>query len=92
MIPEFGGVYMWDTVPKEKGIYIINTDKSNQIGSHWTGLYDDLFYDSFGRSLGYKNTTEKDPEQEIREMNCGQRTCTFLIICYYLGKNNAKYI
>lgn len=52
----FLGVFMSDTVPrmrKDNTCCIINVDKSNQLGSHWLGLYyrggKYFYYDSFGR-------------------------------------------
>ena len=93
----FKGVFSIDTMHRLKNneCCIFNLDKSHEPGSHWCGLYKTnglyIVYDSFGRKshiLGvpFKNvkTTENDPEQKIRETNCGARTTAFLCCCYTL--------
>lgn len=60
-------------------------------------------YDSFGRSThkilpsiygeGRKiKTTERDPEQDNEETNCGARSLAFLKVFHDLGHDYAKYI
>lgn len=85
---------------------IFNLDTASQGGSHWVAVYKfgpkTLFYDSFGRTANhivesrgfeiptpYLNT-ELDPEQNQKELNCGQRCMTFLLICKYFGYRLAK--
>ena len=72
---KFKGVYSSDdTIPK--GYVIVNVDKSNQPGSHWLAICDNLVYDSFGRKtskliphLTLKNyrDAEYDAEQTARK-------------------------
>lgn len=83
---KFGGVYSSDTLPKEKGYYIVNLDTSNMPGSHWVGVYRDdetYVYDSFGREnlLPIKAIyTENDKEQLTISTNCGARSLAWLIL------------
>lgn len=62
-----------------------------------------LLYDSFGRKssdiipaalnkFGNGNVidTEYDKEQKVEEMNCGQRSLSFIILTDFFGSNNSK--
>ena len=51
--PKFNGVYSRNNLPKIKdGVYVINCDEYNSIGSHWIALYvycnNIIYFDSFG--------------------------------------------
>ena len=80
-----------------KGYCIVNLDPIGSPGSHWVGIAGNLLYDSFGRAniLGaIKNLedTDRDPEQEKREDNCGQRVLAFLVIYKIYGHDVAKLL
>ena len=85
------GVFPSDKVPKKKGYYIVNLDRSNQPGSHWVGVYRNsktYAYDSFGREqlLPFKAAyTERDAEQSASESNCGARCIAWLTLVYNHG-------
>ena len=72
---------------------IVNLDGSQEPGSHWVGIYDDLFYDSFGRrnAIGLRDT-ELDAEQSEMEDNCGARVMAWLILCQYWGTGFGQFI
>jgi len=94
----YRGAVARDRIPKlqNRQCCIFNLDTHTQSGSHWVGLFktDDsklIIYDSFGRSakelkIPLRNylETENDPEQHVRESNCGQRVISFLACCYTL--------
>ena len=51
--PRFSGVYSRNNLPKtiKKGVYVINLDEYDDIGTHWIALYvrnDCIYFDSFG--------------------------------------------
>ena len=51
--PRFNGVYSKDNLPKIKqGVYVINLDEHDDIGTHWTALHvknnEVIYFDSFG--------------------------------------------
>ena len=51
--PRFNGVYSRDNLPKtiNKGVYVINLDEYDDIGTHWIALYvrnNCIYFDSFG--------------------------------------------
>lgn len=87
---------------------IVNVDRSDQMGSHWMAICkndnETILYDSFGRhdtkiipSLRYTGNgriinTEKDPEQEIKEQNCGARCVAWLYLYDKFGKKQALLI
>jgi len=98
----FKGVFPSDRIPPLTGCTcaIINVDKSNQRGSHWMAITDDLVYDSFGRrthdlirhaKLKQKDT-ELDAEQTESETNCGARCIAFLIVWSLYGSDVARFI
>ena len=80
---------------------ILNLDKSYEPGSHWVGVCHrkggSVIYDSFGRSSLkiipslYKShngriiDTKRDAEQSVKENNCGERACSWLILCDLFG-------
>lgn len=89
ILKNYKGCYPSDKIPSLKNgeCCIANLDKHNQPGSHWVAVVKEnnkhYVYDSFGRSgiLNKKwESTEDDAEQHIKEMNCGQRSITALII------------
>ena len=89
ILKNYKGCYPSDKIPSLKNgdCCIANLDKHNQPGSHWVAVVKEnnkhYVYDSFGRSgiLNKKwESTEDDVEQNIKEMNCGQRSITALII------------
>ena len=87
---------------------IVNLDAHNEPGSHWVAICKDekdiiWVYDSFGRNIHrilpsiYNGTrkiksTERDPEQEDTESNCGARCLAFLQVFYVYGSKYARYI
>ena len=91
-----------------KKYVILNLDKSTDAGSHWVAVaHNDrklYLYDSFGRkgskiipSLfssgnGVVVDTDPDPEQDIRETNCGARCIAFLMFFERYGHKNAMLI
>lgn len=94
LIPEYTGTFARDLFDKKKHrICIINTDPSNQSGEHWLGYFDGLVYDSFGRMYNDIGVaTERDIEQNEKDINCGHRAIAFLLICYYFGKSLGSLI
>lgn len=94
---EFKGVFARNKQPRgKKGYWIVNLDKSSEPGSHWCGVANGLFYDSFGRNeklgMGYKDYTEPDPEQAYQENNCGQRSLAWLCVYHADGPRVARTI
>ena len=94
---QYRGAVARDRIPKlqNRQCCIFNLDTHIQSGSHWVGLFKTdsklIIYDSFGRSakelkIPLRNyfETENDPEQHVRESNCGQRVISFLACCYTL--------
>ena len=85
---------------------ILNLDNSKQKGSHWVGVCKDgnetFIYDSFGRANkkiiptlkksgnGKIHDTDRDVEQEIWQLDCGQRSMAFLCLCDGWGIELAK--
>ena len=85
---------------------ILNLDTANQNGSHWVGVCKDgdktYIYDSFGRTNkkiiptlktsgnGKIRDTDIDVEQEIWQLDCGQRSMAFLCLCDGWGIEVAK--
>lgn len=101
----FLGVFPSDQIPDlGEGQYaLINLDKSDQPGSHWTAISmqngHKVFYDSFGRnhkrilsSIGGAIDTEGDAEQAKRENNCGPRSLAFLMVLNKMGLDAALTI
>ena len=86
--PDWRGIFASDQKLPSDGLYIVNTDRSNQEGTHWMGVNADLdlLYDSFGRSKSevlpqWKGReTDRDAEQKQKENNCGQRCLAWLLI------------
>lgn len=102
---KFLGVFSSDRIPKlinMNEFCIVNLDPSYKPGSHWVSFSSDLFYDSFGRPLNTlldRNNnlmkikdTDLDPEQEIKENNCGQRSIAWILCYAFFGKEIAKKI
>lgn len=102
---KFIGVYPSDKIPtlKNNEYAILNLDKSNESGSHWTAIAKKAnkthFYDSFGRkdniikSLkksgnGKIINTDNDAEQKIEELNCGARSIAWIL---FFDKWGSKY-
>ena len=91
----FKGVFsIDDTFELKHGeLAIFNLDKKNQPGSHWCGVVKHrknyIVYDSFGRDIKLKQQknimTEDDPEQDINESNCGQRSVAWLVVVAVRG-------
>jgi hypothetical protein len=92
---------------KKNECMIVNVDKSNKSGSHWVGIYcydkkKFLIFDSFGRKSsllfphfgkGYKLLdTDYDKDQKESDKDCGQRSISFLMVCYERGIKYAKLI
>lgn len=47
--PTWGGVFSNDEVqPKKNKVYILNLENSDEPGSHWTLLYNQHYFDSYG--------------------------------------------
>ena len=99
----FQGVYAADelTVPRmllDKQCCICNLSPRSSGGSHWIALAQDgddlLVYDSFGRVVadGAVLHTEDDAEQDILQMNCGQRCLSWLYIYQNFGRQAALSI
>ncbi len=93
--PRFKGIYAFDDTfeLKHGELAIFNLDTKKQPGSHCCAVVKDrkhyIVYDSFGRDikLKQKNTlnTEDDPEQNINESNCGQRSVAWLVVVAVKG-------
>ena len=92
---------------KKNQSMIINVDESNKPGSHWCGVFcinkkKYLVFDSFGRSskkllpkFGKGDTiidTDHDQNQKIKEQDCGQKSLSWLYVCYNDGVKYAKLI
>ena len=103
----YRGTFPVDKLPKLKHneSCIVNLDSSGQAGSHWCSVFkykdEYLVYDSFGRktteilpSLKHlkHRDSDYDPNQQITEHNCGQRSSSWLYCCYLLGPENAMKI
>ena len=102
---DYIGTFPSDKIPKKNGYMIVNLDNSSQGGSHWIALYQKngkkYVYDSFGRKTkkilpslkgGSIFDAEYDPEQGIREGNCGARSMSFLYVLDKLGLDVAMTI
>jgi len=101
----FKGVFPRDQIPKlmaGQGC-IVNNQVLAEGGEHWLGLamFRDgklLQYDSFGRanflklSEGTSKDTERDVEQAVKEVNCGNRCAAFLAVFFWLGEKYAVHI
>ena len=97
----FKGVFAYDDIfeLKHGEMGIFNLDKKNQPGSHWCAVVKDkrhyITYDSFGRNINLKKNnimTEDDPEQNINESNCGQRSVAWLVVVSVKGIKTALTI
>ena len=98
----FKGVFAYDDTfeLKQSEMGIVNLDKRNQPGSHWVAVVKDrkhyIVYDSFGRDIKLKQKnnimTEDDPEQNINESNCGQRSVAWLVVVVVKGIKTALTI
>ena len=98
----FKGVFAADQHPTneqmQRGMYIINTDRSDEPGQHWTAVCDGYFYDSFDRSSGTLFSNIRLPatgdDEEVRqrreESDCGQRCVAFLTCCREFGAETAS--
>ena len=91
--PLFQGVFARDTLPPKVRYAIVNMDRSSESGSHWVAIADNMVYDSFGRDVRFKRQmTENDAEQDVLEVNCGQRCVAFLCVYHVMGAKYAKHI
>jgi len=90
-------------LPLEKGKYaIVNVDKSNQPGSHWLGVVTlggskIMLWDSFGRkeiSDLFQNVVipDMDKDQTNEQIDCGQRSLSWLNVYDMLGGKAAMEI
>ena len=105
---KFIGVYPSDKIPtlKNNEYAILNLDKSNESGSHWVAIAKKgktHFYDSFGRKdniiKSLKNSgngkiinTDNDAEQKTKELNCGARCISWLLLFDKWGSKYADLI
>ena len=90
--PLFQGVFARDTLPPKVRYAIVNLDRASESGSHWCAVADGMIYDSFGRDVGFGlKMTDPDAEQDLLEVNCGQRCIAFLCV-YHMGAKYAKHI
>lgn len=93
--------------PEGTKFQILNTHRSDQPGEHWFAVVkgkNKLYvYDSFGRSTMeiapslLKKTikivdSDRDAEQKMEEMNCGQRSAAWLFVWQQFGKDLAMLI
>ena len=97
-----------EKIPKTKNTsFIINTDTTKGIGKHWCAVYVSdkgyyYVYDSFGRKSSkilkpfvkgkIVIDTEYDAEQNVNEVNCGQRCVAWLLFRKEHGIYNALQI
>ena len=97
----FQGVYAADEMTGmllDKQCCTCNLSPRSSGGSHWIALAqagDDLrIYDSFGRVVADGDVlhTEDDAEQDILQMNCGQRCLAWLCIFQQFGRQAALSI
>jgi hypothetical protein len=107
---QFLGVYPADRVPPLKNsasnaYLIVNTDNSDEPGSHWIGIVKQnnaiYMYDSFGRNpeelssefegMGYI-PTNPNIEQDIEENDCGIRSLTFLVLSKQFGADQVSKV
>ena len=93
---QFVGTFGCDEVPNitVNQSLIVNTQPTTSSGEHWLALYNNggrlIGYDSFGRTIHEAVTeSEPDPEQDVRERNCGQRCLAWLSVVYELGPEDA---
>ena len=85
---DWKGIYASDQKLPSEGLCIVNTDRSDQDGTHWLGINANLnlLYDSFGRSKSKVlpqwtgKETDHDVEQKNKENNCGQRCLAWLLV------------
>ena len=93
--------------PDKTRFQILNTHRSDQPGEHWFAVVKGknklYIYDSFGRSTMeiapslLKKTikiieSDRDAEQTMDEMNCGQRSVSWLFVWKFFGKDLAMLI
>jgi hypothetical protein len=87
---------------------ILNLDRSDEQGSHWIAIAfqngKTYVYDSFGRKSsriiptlfhsgnGRILDSDPDPEQKIKEENCGARSLAWLLFFHRYGPNMAMHI
>ena len=85
---DWRGVFAQDSILPKDGLYIVNTDRKGESGTHWMAVNANanLLYDSYGRSKKkvlsqWKGEeTEHDAEQSENEFNCGQRSLAWLLV------------
>ena len=93
----FKGVYSADNVPvnriEEPTVYVVNTDKSNEIGEHWTAVYLSHcelpeYFDSYGRCatlprlnqlLGNEYIHNNVQLQSLFTTTCGQHVIYYVL-------------
>ena len=92
----FKGVFCSDDMPNLKNYEycIVNTDNHKQSGTHWIGAYKyknkPFVYDSFDRNVKSLSNFWRHKHNWInassyrresyRDKNCGQLSCTFLLV------------
>lgn len=100
------GSFPSDRIPNLKPYEcaIINSDQSNQSGTHWLTILQNpagtlLKYNSFGDTqasvvvnISSALNADLDSEQKTIENNCGQRSIAWLLVYYLHGEDIALTI
>jgi hypothetical protein len=100
---KFGGAVASDMLPSKINgkYYIVNTDDSDESGTHWMAVTDKYIYDSFGRTATQLSefindrkllNKNKNRDQSFNEFNCGQRSLAFLITHSIHGDKISEFI
>lgn len=92
----WGGVFTRDEEYPTDCYCVVNMDSKDGVGSHWIAVGGGMQYDSFGRKNALRRrdlpSTERDPEQNISEYNCGVRALAWLCTLNMLGVQKASQI
>jgi hypothetical protein len=75
--------------------YIINLD--DNIGSHWVGLYKNIYFDSYGilppESVeNYLNDKYVYSDLQLQPMNNNSNYCGWFVMFFLYYMNNVKYL
>jgi len=77
---EYQGTFAINELPNIKKCLICNLDPSHMPGSHWIAIYNDIYFDSYGRQLPFKGMKQciTQPVQTLGTSSCGQHSLYFI--------------
>lgn len=71
-----------DKLP-ERGAYVLNLDDGGNFGTHWTAVFEDEYYDSYGLGPPEKLShliLANTLRHQVREDTCGYWACMFILL------------